>query len=93
MIDALNSAPSLSLAAKPSSAERHAAKEFEAVLLTGFIENMLPKNMGGTETNGPGADVWRSFMASAVADQLAGQNLTGLTGLVSQSLIRNREGA
>jgi peptidoglycan hydrolase FlgJ len=91
MIDALNHAKPAILM-QPNRAEIKAGKDFEAVMLTGFIEQMLPENMGGTDVPQAGGDVWRSFMAQAVADQLASQNITGLSSLISHQLLQIRTG-
>jgi peptidoglycan hydrolase FlgJ len=91
MIDALNHARPVA-AHQPNRAEIKAGKDFEAVMLTGFIEQMLPENMGGTDAPQAGGDVWRSFMAQAVADQLASQNITGLSSLISHQLMQIRTG-
>jgi Rod binding domain-containing protein len=90
MIDSVNLSRPLPFS-QPNRSELKAGREFEAVLLTGFIEQMLPQNMGGTDAPEAGADVWRSFMAQAVADQLAGQNVTGLSRLISDQLMQVRE--
>jgi peptidoglycan hydrolase FlgJ len=91
MIDALNHARPV-VALQPNRAEIKAGKDFEAVMLTGFIEQMLPENMGGTDAPQAGADVWRSFMAQAVADQLASQNVTGISALITNQMMQIREG-
>jgi peptidoglycan hydrolase FlgJ len=91
MIDAVNNAKPAILM-QPNRAEIKAGKDFEAVMLTGFIEQMLPENMGGTNALQAGGDVWRSFMAQAVADQLASQNITGLSSLISHQLLQIRTG-
>ena len=91
MIDALNLTKSAVLS-RPNRAEINAGKDFEAVMLTGFIEQMLPENMGGTDAPQAGGDVWRSFMAQAVAGQLASQNVTGLSSLIANQLMQIREG-
>lgn len=86
MIGQIETAVQTTFLRAPTLAERGAAKEFEAVLLTGFVENMLPDNTGGSDLNGPGADIWKSFLAQAIAGQLATQNLTGLSNLVAANL-------
>lgn len=91
MIDIVSNTHRFAPAAAASAAELKAAEAFEAVLLTGFVETMLPENLGGEQTSGPGADVWRSFLAAAIADQLAGQNVTGLRSVVAGSLVNSRE--
>ena len=76
---------------QPSRAEVKAGREFEAVMLTNFVEQILPENIGGTDVPEAGNDVWRSFMAQAIADQLAAQSTTGIANLIAQQLMHVRE--
>ncbi len=76
---------------QPNAAELKAGKEFEAVMLTGFVEQILPKDIGGTETPQLSADIWRSFMARAIADQMASQNVTGVATLTAHQLMLVRQ--
>ncbi len=76
---------------QPNHAELKAGREFEAVMLTNFVEQMLPENMGETDAPQAGGNVWRSFMAQAVADQLAAQSTTGISNLIAQQLMHVRE--
>ena len=92
MIDSVHFSKNIIVSNQPSPAELKAGREFEAVLLTNFVEQMLPENMGVTEASQAGADVWRSFMATAVADQLASQNTLGIAGLISNQLMHVRTG-
>ena len=95
MIDALQLTKT-TLPSQPARAEIKAGQEFEAVLLTNFVEQMLPQNIGGSidgsDKPQAGADVWRSFMARAVADELAKQNITGVSALISGQLADVRRG-
>jgi peptidoglycan hydrolase FlgJ len=90
MIEAINNAKS-AIFAQPNRAEVKAGREFEAVMLSNFVEQMLPENMGETEAPQAGAGVWRSFMAQAIADQLATQNATGVSSLIAHQLMQVRE--
>ena len=92
MIDPVYFSKNTIISSQPSRAELKAGREFEAVLLTNFVEQMLPENMGGTDAPQAGGDVWRSFMAQAMADQLASQNILGIAGLISNQLMHVRTG-
>jgi peptidoglycan hydrolase FlgJ len=90
MIDALTIAKP-AIANQPNRAEIKAGREFEAVLLTNFVEQMLPENLGETGPPQAGGNVWRSFMAQAIADQLAAQSTTGISNLIANQLMQVRE--
>ena len=58
------------------------AKEFEAVFLTQFVDQMM-KTAGDTAFGGKDqAEMWRSFMSEAVAKHLVEQGGLGLAGSV-----------
>ena len=76
---------------QPNRAELKAGREFEAVLLTNFVGQILPENMGNIDASHAGGDVWRSFMAQAVADQLAVQSKTGVGALIANQLMQVRQ--
>ena len=90
MIDALNLTNPIALH-QPNRAEIRAGREFEAVLLTNFVEQMLPENLGETDAPQAGGNVWRSFMAQAIADQLAAQSTTGISSQIANQLMQVRE--
>ena len=90
MIDVLNLSIQVS-SHLPNRAELKAGREFEAMLLSNFVEQMLPESVGETNAPQAGADVWRSFMAQAVADQLAAQSTTGIASLIAKQLMQVRQ--
>jgi hypothetical protein len=55
-------------------------KAFEAMVLRPMVEAMLPEG-GAVFGEGAGADVWRSFLAGALADAIAENGGTGLSKL------------
>lgn len=92
MTEAVTSALPAALAAgasKTAAAKSQAdqtAKDFEAVFLTQFVDEMM-KTAGATAFgNEKQAEMWRSFMSEAVAKQLVEQGGLGLTASVSQML-------
>ncbi|MGC1504530.1 MAG: rod-binding protein [Sulfitobacter sp.] len=62
------------------------AKDFEAVFLTQFVDEMM-KTTGDTAFGGKEqAEMWRSFMSEAVARHLVEQGGLGLAGSVEQMM-------
>lgn len=55
-----------------------AFKEFEAVLLQGFVEAMLPAKAESVFGKGVAADTWKSFFAESIARELANSQQFGL---------------
>ena len=88
MIDAVSLSKPAAFS-QPNRAEVKAGREFEAVLLTNFVEQILPESRADAPLTG--GDVWRSFMAQAVADQLAAQSKTGVGALIANQLMQVRQ--
>ena len=62
------------------------ARDFEAVFLTQFVDQMM-KTTGKTAFGGEKqAEMWRSFMSEAVAQHLVEQGGLGLTGHVEHMI-------
>ena len=62
------------------------AKDFEAVFLTQFVDEMM-KTTGATAFGSEKqAEMWRSFMSEAVAKHLVEQAGLGLSGNVEQMI-------
>jgi flagellar protein FlgJ len=59
-----------------------ATQKFEAFLLQGWLENILPKSGGGAYGTEAGADIWRSMMAEQISYQLARADVAGLRKLI-----------
>ncbi len=67
----VGAAPALSRALQAGVAEGGDAaqlKRFEAMVLTTFIQNMLPKDSDGVYGEGLAGDMWKSQMAEHLAD-------------------------
>ena len=66
--------------------EIQTGKDFEAVFLTQFVDQMM-KTAGTTAFGGKQqADMWRSFMSEEIAKNLVEQGGLGLAGNVSDML-------
>lgn len=70
-----------------------AAKEFEAVFLTQTIDEMLKEVDIGSFGGGHAEETWRSFLAKAYADQLAGQGTTGIAKSVLGTIAAYEKGS
>lgn len=74
------------LAQQDSQRNEQVAKDFEAVFLTQFVDQMM-KTTGSAAFGGDkNAQMWRSFMSEAVAKHLVEQGGLGLSGQVRQML-------
>ena len=62
------------------------AREFETVLLSKFVDEMLKTVETGTFGNQKQADIWRSFLSDAVASQIAQSGGLGLAPQVNEAL-------
>lgn len=58
-------------------------QKFEAFLLQGWIEVMLPREGSGAYGDGPGADIWRSMMAEQLSAQIVRAGGVGLHRLLA----------
>jgi flagellar protein FlgJ len=68
-----------------------AGKSFEAMFLSQFVDEMLKTVPATGSKNGFAEDMWRSFMAQALADELVGssgstivRNITGVADAYKQ---------
>lgn len=67
------------------------AQAFEAMLLQRMVDSLMPKSeelFGG----GAGADVWRSMLSEAVANELASSNTLGLSKYLTARLVPGGNG-
>ena len=62
----------------PPSRARKAETQFESVMLSQFIGEMLPKDTPSAFGQGYAGDMWRSMLAERVADQIAASGRLGL---------------
>ncbi len=62
----------------PVSREAKAERQFESVVLSQFIGEMLPKDTPSAFGQGYAGDMWRSMLAERVADQIAASGRLGI---------------
>lgn len=62
------------------------AQEFEAVLLSKFVDEMMKTVSVGTFGNKQQAEIWRSFLSDAVADQIAQSGGLGLEPQIKDAI-------
>jgi flagellar protein FlgJ len=67
--------------AAPVSRAKSAETKLESVVLTQFVQEMLPKDAQSVFGQGYAGDMWRSMLAERVADQMAA---TGRIGIASR---------
>lgn len=70
--------------------EIESAKEFEAVFLSQFVDEMLKNVDMGTGKND--GQMWRSFMSEAMAKNLVDQGGLGLAANVQQMIAAYKKG-
>lgn len=75
---------------KLSQEEVESAKEFEAVFLSQFVDEMLKAVDMGTGKND--GQMWRSFMSEALAKNLVDQGGLGLATNVQQMMAAYKKG-
>lgn len=69
------------------------ARDFEAAMLTPMVEEMLRTATLSGEGQGAAQSHWRSFLAGAIAGQIADSGQTGIARSVTQALIEAERGA
>lgn len=62
------------------------AREFEAVFLSQFVDQMMKTVDYGPASGGQGAEIWRSFLSQAMAEKLSERGGLGLSVSVAQAL-------
>jgi len=75
-------APGASAAAPAKSP----AEKFEAMVLTQFVETMLPNDAEMVFGEGSTGEIWKSMLAEQVAGQLAASGGIGVADLISDTL-------
>ncbi|TDK50208.1 rod-binding protein [Antarcticimicrobium luteum] len=73
-------------AAGTGAGEDRLAKEFEAVFLSQFVDQMMKTVDYGPAAGGQGAEIWRSFLSQAMAEQLSERGGLGLSANIAQML-------
>jgi peptidoglycan hydrolase FlgJ len=65
-------------AGAPDAGSR-AKVDFEAMMLNGFVSEMLPKNAGALVGEGSAGEMWRSMLSEQVSRQIARSGALGLS--------------
>lgn len=73
-------------AASEDTKSTEASKEFEAVFLSQFVDEMMKTAGASAFGDEHQAEMWRSFMSEAVAKHLVEQGGVGLSGSVKQMI-------
>lgn len=73
--------------------EAQKAKEFEAVFLSQFVDQMMKTVDTSVATGGPDGDMWRSFMSDAISQSLVDRGGLGLAQNIESMLSAYRRGA
>ncbi len=68
------------------SAARSPGEKFEAMILTQFVETMLPDDAEMVFGKGASGEIWKSMLAEQVATQLAASGGVGIADMISDSL-------
>ncbi len=66
--------------------QKSPAEKFEAMILTQFVETMLPKDAEMVFGKGTTGEIWKSMLAEQVAGQLAASGGIGVADLISDTL-------
>lgn len=67
-------------------AAQSAAREFEAVFLGQAVQEMLKNVDTGSFGGGHAEETWRSFLANAVAEEIAQQGTTGIAQSIERTI-------
>lgn len=62
------------------------SKEFETVFISQFVDQMMKTVDYGPTSGGQGAEMWRSFLSQAMAEQLSERGGLGLSANIEQML-------
>ncbi|MEP3427765.1 MAG: rod-binding protein [Roseibium sp.] len=69
-------------------AQKSPAEKFEAMILTQFVETMLPKDAEMVFGKGTTGEIWKSMLAEQVANQLAASGGIGVADIISDTLVQ-----
>lgn len=61
-------------------------EDFEAMILTQFVETMLPDDAEQVFGKGSSGEIWKSMLAEQVATQLAASGGVGIADMINDSL-------
>ncbi|MBN9670715.1 rod-binding protein [Roseibium aggregatum] len=69
-----------------SGSGKSPAEKFEAMVLSQFVETMLPQDADAVFGEGATGEIWRSMLAEQVSNQIAASGGVGIADLISDSL-------
>ncbi|WP_269581826.1 rod-binding protein [Roseibium sp. Sym1] len=69
-----------------ASKARSPGEKFEAMILTQFVETMLPDDAEMVFGKGSAGEIWKSMLAEQVATQLAASGGVGIADIIKDSL-------
>lgn len=69
-----------------ASKAKSPGEEFEAMILTQFVETMLPDDAEMVFGKGSAGEIWKSMLAEQVATQLAASGGVGIADMIEDSL-------
>lgn len=78
--------------ATPRSDADQAAFEFEVVFLSQAVEEMMRGTTAGDFGGGHGEETWRSFLARAFAEEIAGHGNTGIAQSIATGISAYEKG-
>ncbi|WP_026379077.1 rod-binding protein [Afifella pfennigii] len=64
----------------PPPASAAAYQDFEAMVLTSFVQTMMPSNAPAVFGSGSAGEIWRSMLAEQIARQIADAGGVGIAG-------------
>lgn len=67
-------------------AKKSPGEDFEAMILTQFVETMLPDNAEMVFGKGSAGEIWKSMLAEQVATQLAASGGVGIADMIKDGL-------
>ncbi|PVB62697.1 rod-binding protein [Labrenzia sp. 011] len=73
-------------ASKASGAGKSPAEKFEAMILTQFVETMLPEESEAVFGEGSTGEIWKSMLAEQIANQIAASGGVGIADMISDTL-------
>lgn len=75
-----------SIAPRTTTAQKTVGKEFEAFVMQSFIKEMLPDKAESVFGSGLSGDVYKSMMATALGDALAGRSGIGVAEHIDKAV-------
>ncbi len=88
--DQVSGAMNSAIHTKPKEPDeaKESARKFEAMFLSQVVEEMIKTVDIGEFGGGDAEEKWRSFLAGAVADQIAQQGSTGISQSIEMAINR-----